>query len=269
KVLYLVGEVPFFERPDCEYVIAQDIYHPPFAVDAFLPAASFAEAGGTLTNVEGRVQELAQIEDLPDSAVTGFSRPDWQIFTRLAAKLKCADFKYTSAGAVLKDISKNVPGFPARPDRKPRQLAPKTKLAIEQRETRSAGTGSYLLVAQPGGFGHRGIDLSSKVEGLGELDLEEGFRLNPADLRALRVKPGDGITVSAGKLTVTGSAKADVECPEGVVYFFRPQTYGGLEHRAELAPLYELAVTPMKVNVRVARESRPRARAKRASAATR
>jgi NADH dehydrogenase/NADH:ubiquinone oxidoreductase subunit G len=54
KVLYLVGDIPFIERPDCDFLIVQDTYLPPFKVDAFLPAASFGEAGGTLVNVEGR-----------------------------------------------------------------------------------------------------------------------------------------------------------------------------------------------------------------------
>ena len=255
KVIYLVGEVPFFQRPDCEFLIAQSTYYPPFAVDAFLPAASFAEAGGTLTNVEGRVQQLVKIEDLPDGAVAGFTRPDWLIFSRLAEKLECPGFKYNSAEAVLKEISKSVPGFPAKPDRKPRRLAPKAKLPVEKRKARAAGTGDYLLVAEPAGFGHRGTDLCSKVEGLEELALEEGFRLNPEDLHGLRVKPGDNITISTGKLTVTGPAKADPECPPGAIYFHRPVAYGGLEHRANLEPLYRLRASPLKVTVRPARSA--------------
>ena len=255
KVIYLVGEVPFFQRPDCEFLIAQGTYYPPFDVDAFLPAASFAEAEGTLTNVEGRVQQLVKIEDLPDGAVAGFTRPDWLIFSRLAEKLECPGFKYNSTEAVLKEISRSVPGFPAKPDRRPRRLAPKAKLPVETRKARAAGTGDYLLVAEPAGFGHRGTDLCSKVEGLEELALEEGFRLNLEDLRKLRVKPGDNITISTGKLTVTGSAKADPECPPGAVYFHRPVAYGGLEHRANLEPLYRLRASPLKVSVRPTRSA--------------
>ena len=255
KVIYLVGEAPFFDRPDCEYVIAQDIYHPPFAVDAFLPAASFAEAEGTLANVEGRVQTLVRIENLPDGAATGFARPDWFIFSQLAERLNCPEFKYKDAKAVLKEIGKSVPGFPARPNRAPRRLAPKARLPIEKRKTLAAGTGPYLLVAEPAGFGHRGIDLSSKVEGLEELALEEGFRLNPEDLHKLRVKPGGKITISTGKLTVTGSARADTECPQGAIYFYRPVAYGGLKHRANLEPLYRLKTSPLKVTVRATKST--------------
>jgi anaerobic selenocysteine-containing dehydrogenase len=254
KVIYLVGEVPFFERPDCEYLIAQGMYYPPFAVDAFLPAASFAETEGTLTNIEGRVQKLVQIEALPDGAVAGFARPDWHIFGQLAQKLGHPELKYRSAKAVLRDISKNVPGFPARPDRKPRRLTPAADLPVEKRKDGVAGAGSYLLVIEPGGFGHCGTDLSSKVEGLGELGLEEGFRLNPEDLRRLKVEPGESVVVSGNKIEVSGPVRPDADCPEGVVYVYRPVAYGGLAHRAGLEPLYRQKSSPVKVEVRSARK---------------
>jgi predicted molibdopterin-dependent oxidoreductase YjgC len=249
KVIYLVGAVPFFERPACECLITQNTYLPPFEIDAFLPAASFAEAEGTLTNVEGRVQRLVQAENLPDGAANGFTRPDWFIFSRLAERLGISALAYPDAAAILKDISKNVPGFPPEPDRKPRRLVPQTKLPIEKRKPAAAGAGAYLLVAEPAAFGHRGVDLSAKVEGLGELALEEGFRINPQDLHTLRVEPGDSIAVSVGKVTVPGAAKADSECPKGVVYYHRPTAYGGLEHRAPLEPLYQLKASPVKAEV--------------------
>ncbi|MFH0982532.1 MAG: molybdopterin-dependent oxidoreductase [Planctomycetota bacterium] len=250
KVLYLVGEVPFFARPDCEYVIAQDTYYPPFEIDAFLPAASFAEAEGTLTNVEGRVQPLVRVEDRRDGAATGFSRPDWFIFSRLAEKLGAASFDYADAEAVLKDISQSVPGFPAKPDRKLRRLTPKAELPIERRKAAVTGTVPFLLVAEPAGFAHRGVDLSAKVEGLGELALEEGFVLNPQDLEKLGAAPDAAVAVSVDQLTVVGRAKADPECPLGVIYYHRPAAFGGLEHRAEFEPLYRMGRSPMKVEVR-------------------
>jgi len=252
RVLYLVGEIPFFERPDCDYLIAQGIYHPPFAVDAFLPAASFAEAEGTLINIEGRLQELVQIEDLPDGAVNGYTRPDWFIFSRLADKLKQGGFAYQNAKAVRDEISKNVPGFPAEPNRKPRQLTCNAKLPIDRSNREVHGQGTHLLITEPAGFGHRGVDLCSKVEGLGELALEEGFRVHPRDLERLGVEAGDPLTLSFGKLTVTGSARADEECREGTVYFFRPVALGGLAHRADLEPLYRSRGSPVKIKAEAA-----------------
>lgn len=253
KVIYLVGEVPFLKRPDCDYLIAQGIYYPPFEVDAFLPASSFAEAEGTLVNVEGRVQALVKIEDLPDGVVNGFSRPDWFIFTQLAKKLECTGFKYRSSKAILREISKNVPGFPAKPNRKPRELKPATKFSINRQKAGPDGKGTFLLVAEPAGFLNRGIDLSSKVEGLEELALEEGFRLNPEDLEKLQVEPGGSIIISTESFKVTGPVKADAECPRGAVYYYRPDAFGGLSHRADLEPLYRLRTNPTRVGVRAAK----------------
>jgi len=252
RVLYLVGESPFFERPDCEYIISQDIYYPPFEIDAFLPAASFAEAEGTLTNIEGRVQELVKIESLPEGKVTGFVRPDWQIFSELSQKLDCKDMKYVDAAAVLKEIHKNVPGFPERPDRKPRILTYQSNLPIEDVNTPITGKGDYLLIAEPAGFRHRNTDLSHVVEGLLELGIEEGFRFNPDDLKKLGIESGDLVTISSNDMEVTSTAKADMDCPSGVIYFYVPTTFGGLAHSKNLEPFYRSKVNPINVSVRLA-----------------
>jgi formate dehydrogenase alpha subunit len=250
KVIYLVGEAPFFERPDCEYIIAQDIYSPPFEIDAFLPAASFAEAEGTITNIEGRVQELIRIENLPDSAVRGFVRPDWTIFSELAQKLDCSALPYTKAEDIRKEIHQTVPEFPEIPDRKPRLLKPGIDLPIESPRKPVNGTGDYLLIAESAGFRHRGIDLASVVEGLSELALEEGFRMNPDDLTRLGIQGGELMTISANRLKIAVRAKADADCPAGVIYYHRPTSFGGLASYQHLEPLYRLKANPIKVSVR-------------------
>ena len=159
KVIYLAGDVPFFDRPDCDFLIAQDIYLPPFKVDAFLPAASFAEAGGTLVNVEGRVQEIRAVEHPPEGAVTGFMRPDWRIFSDLARTLGAGGLEYESRRDVFKDIQAAVPGFPAEADRKPRRMRPLGGGPFVLAGAAETSGGGFLLVAEPGGYRHRGIDI--------------------------------------------------------------------------------------------------------------
>jgi hypothetical protein len=250
KVLYLVGQSPFRERPDCDYLISQDTYFPPFPVDAFLPAASFAEAEGTLTNIEGRVQELIQIENLPDSAVSGFVRPDWQIFSELSQKLDCQPLRYKNGEEIRKDIHETVPGFPTQPNREPRLHRAQRELVIEQKDTPTAGQGEFFLVVEPAGFQHRGMDLSYVVEGLGELGLEQGLRLNPDDLAKLRVDPDGLITLTVDGVEVATRAKAAEDCPAGVIYVYRPSNFGGLPKCQDLEPLYHLPSNPIKVGVR-------------------
>jgi hypothetical protein len=258
RVLYLAGDVPFFERPDCDILIVQDIYLPPFDVDIFLPASSFTESGGSIINLEGRVQEVVQVEAPPEGAVTGFMRPDWHIFAKLAGALKSGAMPYGSIGDVRADIRRAVPDFPPTPDRKPRRMKP-----IEGWETASAtplngGEGDHWLVTVPGGYRHRGIDLASKVGGLGDLGLEEGFQMNPADLAALGLKSGDQIeiTFDRGTPAILGTVKQDVECPAGAVYVARSAAFGGLGHKKELEPIFRLGANPVRIRIARSREDR-------------
>ncbi|MCX6840982.1 MAG: molybdopterin-dependent oxidoreductase [candidate division WOR-3 bacterium] len=254
KVIYLVGDVPFVERPDCDFLIVQDIYLPSFKVDAFLPAATFAETGGTLVNMEGRVQEIIQIESQPEGPVTGFMRPDWQIFSDLAGALQYPGMNYRTSQDVDEDIHRAVPDFPLRPDRMPRRMKTPTedgRPKTEEPRTRNQEPGTFLLVAEPAGYRHRGIDISSKVGGLGELALEEGFRMNPEDIASLGVADCEQVTVSLdkGDISASGPVKSNSECPKGVVYYTRPVVFGGLGHRRALWPLFRLAENPVRVSV--------------------
>jgi Molydopterin dinucleotide binding domain len=120
------------------------------------------------------------------------------------------------------------------------------------------GEGDRWLVAVPGGYRHRGIDLASKVGGLSDLGLEEGFRMNPADLADLGLKSGDRIeiTYDRGAPAVPGTVKQDVECPAGAVYFARPVAFGGLAHKKEHEPLFHLGANPVRVRIARTREDR-------------
>jgi formate dehydrogenase (NADP+) alpha subunit len=257
KVLYLVGETPFTTRPDCDFLIAQDLYEPPFEVDAFLPAASFAEADGTLTNIEGRVQALRRVEELSPGAVNGFALPDWRIFSDLAGRLGRSDLEYEDDGAVRAAIRREVPGFPAEPDRAPRRMAPIAAPA-EAAGDALAGRGRFVLVQEHAGFRHRGIDLAGVVEGLGELHLEEGLRMHPDDIAGLGLQPGGAVTVSLGSLDIVLDAQADPDCPRGAVYVSRAEALGALAGRGVLEPLAHLPATPMRVRVAAGYRSRVR-----------
>ena len=274
KVLYLVGEAPFAARPDCDFLIAQDLYLPPFEVDAFLPAASFVEADGTLTSIEGRVQELTCVEDLPAGAVHGFALPDWKIFSDLAGRLGHADLEYADAEAVRAVIRAAAPGFPAEGDRSPRQMKPMAAAPGKGRAAGKAvvaasdaaaevpeGKGRFLLIPEHAGFRHRGIDLAGVVEGLDELHLEEGLRMNVDDMAGLGVEPGGAVTINvdgarleggkSGAVRLVLAAHPDPDCPRGAVYASGMELWGG-------------PTRPVRIRVSAGDRSRP-ARSPRAA----
>ena len=273
QVLYLVGETPFTTRPDADFVIAQDLYLPPFEVDAFLPAASFAEADGTLTNLEGRVQAVHAVESSSTDAAASTPRPDWQVFSELAARLGRPDLQYQDAAAVRAAIHAELPRFPAEPDRRPRRLAfvggpvgrPGSRPAPSGDteagdEHAPAGSGRFLLVPERAGFRHRGIDLAGVVEGLGELRLEEGLRLCPDDMERLCVCDGEPVTVRVSaprRLTVVLPARSDPGCPRGAAFVTLFDAWGARPVDGVSEALSRLPARPVRVRISAGDRTRP------------
>lgn len=265
KVIYLVGEAPFTTRPDGDYVIAQDLYPPPFDVDAFLPAASFAEADGTLTNIEGRVQELLAAEKPDAGAGQGEPRPDWRIFSDLAARLDSPELVYEDPEAVRAAIHAELSDFPAVPDRRPRRMTPlpvpsPAPPAGEDGDADPRGRGRFLLIPERAGFRHRGIDLSGVVGGLGELRLEEGLRMCPEDMERLCVQPDDTVTVTIEEplhVRLSLPARPDPDCPSRTAYVTRRDAWGGLPGDSGLEQLARLPARPVRVRIASAEGVRP------------
>ena len=254
EVLYLVGAVPFFERPDCEFLIVQDIYEPDFECDLFLPSASFIESEGTMVNLEGRVQVAPRIETLKDSVRYGRARPDWWIFSNLANKLGVEGFGYDDVSDVQREIAEVVPGFAHDGDfdRASRTFeisgtVPVPEVSPKQNK---AGDGKFTLVLHPEGYTHRGISITSKVEGLQILNPENGFYISEDDAESLGISEGDMLEIRVGKVTGKAPARIEEVLPKGVIYLFVPESLGGLASRKELENLFHLEQNPVSAEVK-------------------
>ena len=250
KVTLSGGPGPVPGTAGLRFIISQDIYYPPFEVDAFLPAASFAQGGGTLTNMEGRVQELVKIENPPEGAVTGFMRPDWQIFTELSQRLDCEALKYNNEAEILKEIHQTVAGFPAKPDRQPRLFKAQSELTIEKKNQSPAGKGPLLLMVEYAGFQHRGIGSflcrgRPGGIGLGKRPAHESGRPG-----RLGIENGEAVTVTLNGKKMSIHAKTDSECPAGTAYIYLPLNFGGLTEFRDGEFFQALPSNPIKVNIR-------------------
>jgi formate dehydrogenase alpha subunit len=117
KALYVMGENPMVSDPDTshiehalsslDFLVVQDIFLTETAsrADVVLPAASFAEKGGTYTNTERRVQ-------LSEKAVTppGLAKPDWEIICRVSTRAGYP-MHYGSPADILKEINILTPSY--------------------------------------------------------------------------------------------------------------------------------------------------------------
>ena len=119
KCMYIMGENPMLSDPDLnhvrhaleslEFMVVQDIFLTETAelADVVLPAACYAERGGTQTSTERRVQMWRKAQDPP-----GEAKEDWQIFCELAAKMGYAEqFPYQSLEDVFKEVAEVTPSY--------------------------------------------------------------------------------------------------------------------------------------------------------------
>jgi hypothetical protein len=124
----------------------------------------------------------------------------------------------------------------------------------------SAGRGRFLLVPEQSSFRHRGIDLAAVVEGLAELHLEEGLRMNPDDITRLGVVAGGAVTVTLQGSDLVFPARSDPECPRGAAYVSWSGAWGRPQDAAaRSAPelLVGLPMRPVHVRIRAGDRSRP------------
>ncbi|MDE7523283.1 molybdopterin oxidoreductase family protein, partial [Ligilactobacillus salivarius] len=94
KGLYVLGENPVMSEPDAnsvaerladlEFVVVQDIFMTETAdyADVILPATTWAERGGTVTNTDRRVQRMRGVENVHEN-----TKHDLEIVSEVGRRL--------------------------------------------------------------------------------------------------------------------------------------------------------------------------------------
>ncbi len=231
--LLLVGADPVRDFPipalaeealeAAEWVVAIDLFITDSTrhAEVILPAETFTEKEGTVTNVEGRVQKLNNIRPGP-----GQTRPDWAMLDDLAHRIG-APLGLSSAEAISKEISTVAPAYvgvswdllewEARdgvvvPLEGESQLAhiPVAVATDGKREN-----GLSLHVART--MYDDGVRLRHSPS-LSRLALGPVVLVNPLDATALDAVPGDSLRL----VTVSGEGRfemvVDEGTPAGTVY---------------------------------------------------
>jgi formate dehydrogenase alpha subunit len=124
RALYIMGENPMLSDPNLahveealralDFLVVQDIFLSESAqlAHVVLPAAASLEKDGTFTNTERRVQLVRPVVPPPGKAL-----PDWQITSRLAAKLdealgradKAPRWCYASTAEIMAELAHVTP----------------------------------------------------------------------------------------------------------------------------------------------------------------
>ncbi|MDT8316500.1 MAG: molybdopterin-dependent oxidoreductase [bacterium] len=233
KAMYLMADNPVataFERAavvsafeKLDLLIVQDLFLTETAsvADVVLPAASYAENTGTVTNLEGRVQKLNR-----SIAPLGDSREDWRILVNLSEKMG-GHLRYASASDITDEISKNVAGYEkinldniARDGHfadLEKLDQPKCGKVVAKVAGDSSGGADFPLFIVPGKDVLLGSSLSWMDESLLKISSGPRAHLSQRDALNLGISDGDAITVESSGGAVETKAHVTAKVSDGFV----------------------------------------------------
>ncbi|ELZ12942.1 formate dehydrogenase subunit alpha [Natrinema thermotolerans DSM 11552] len=118
KGLYVMGENPVMSEPDAnavaerladlEFTVVQDIFHTETAdyADVILPATTWAERGGTVTNTDRRVQRMRGVGKVHEN-----TRHDREILTEIGTRLFDAGFDFDDPEEIFEELRQVCPSY--------------------------------------------------------------------------------------------------------------------------------------------------------------
>ena len=289
KGMYIMGENPVLSDPDSNYVrdalnnldflVVQDIFLSETAqlADVVLPAASFAEKDGTITNTERRVQLWRKAIEPPGEVMT-----DWEIICAVSNRMGY-EMKYESPAQIMDEIATLTPIYGGISHKRlegdglqwpcPDKNHQGTKLLHKDKFSRGLGKfysieylppyempdEEYPFLLNTGRalyHFHTGT-VSRRSPGLNELSPEGTVEINPIDASRLELEEGDMAEVTSRRGNLVAKVKVTRKSPQGTVFMtfhFREAaanllTIGALDPVAKI-PEYKICavkVEPIKV----------------------
>jgi len=284
KGIYVMGENPAMSDPDVSHVrnalenvdflVVQDLFLSETAelADVVLPAASFAEKNGTITNTERRVQITRKaIEPV------GESRADWEIISDISTRMGY-EMKYDSPSEIMDEIAQVTPIYGGMSyDRVegeglqwpcPDKDHPGTQFLHKGKFSRGLGhmhaidfkppfempDDEYPFLLTTGRMlyhFHTGT-MSRRSAGLNELHPEGNVEISPVDAEKLGVADGDMVEVESRRGKVVAKTWVTDKSPAGTVFMtfhFREAAVNLLTVSAldPVAKIPELKICAVKV----------------------
>jgi len=250
KALYCMGENMMLSDPDLHHLakslkkldlfVVQDIFLTETAEFAHvvLPAACFAEKGGTFTNTERRVQRVRKAVEPP-----GEARTDWEIIADLSTRMGYP-MKYAKPRELWGEIRQVTPSYTGityeRIGRQgiqwpcPNTDHPGTKYLHRDRFTRGLGAFApiefippdevpdkeyplYLTTGRVLYHYHTGT-MTRRSRGTNERYPESLVEIHPQDAVKFGIADGSRVKVSSRRGTLEVKANVTDRTPEGTIF---------------------------------------------------
>jgi formate dehydrogenase major subunit len=251
--MYVMGENPAMSDPDAnhareslaalEHLVVQDIFltETAYLADVILPASAFPEKTGTFTNTDRLVQMGRQAIPPP-----GDARQDLWIIEQIANKLGCG-WNYGHVSEVFDEMRHTMPSIGGITwERLEREHAvtypcvnegdPGTSVVFDHDFPREGGKARFvpadivpaderpdaeypmvLITGRQLEHWHTG-SMTRRASVLDALEPDPTATLHPLDLDALGARPGDLVTLTSRRGTVSLYARAGDGTPRGAVF---------------------------------------------------
>ncbi len=252
--LFIMGENPMVSDPDINHVrealekldflaVADIMDNETMRyADVVLPAASFAEKEGTVTNTERRVQRMRKaIEPV------GEAKADWEIVCELARRMGASGFDFSRPEEVFEEIRKVTPSYAGISYRRlgtqglqwpvPDEEHPGTPILhaekfptgkvgkgrftpCEYREPAETPDAEYPLVLTTGRLlfhYHTGTMTRRSPSLVREID-RAFVEVNPEDAGKLGIGDGERVKVSSRRGSVEVEARVTDKVDKGVIF---------------------------------------------------
>ncbi|WP_277811131.1 formate dehydrogenase subunit alpha [Chromohalobacter canadensis] len=253
KGMYILGENPAMSDPDLdhardalaklEHLVVQDLFVTETAqfADVILPASSWPEKDGSVTNTNRQVQLGRAAVPLP-----GEAKPDWWIIQQLANRLGL-DWHYTHPREVFDEMKQGMASLDhiswARLEREssvtypcPAEDAPGADVVFSDAFPTASGRATFtptrplppdepidddyptvLITGRQLEHWHTG-SMTRRTRVLDDLEPEAVASLAPSELGRLRLSPGEPITITTRRGSITLKTRADPLMQSGMVF---------------------------------------------------
>ncbi|PHR03362.1 MAG: formate dehydrogenase subunit alpha [Halomonas sp.] len=251
--MYIVGENPAMSDPDLtharaalgklEHLVVQDLFITETAqfADVILPASAWPEKDGTVTNTNRQVQLGRAALPLP-----GEAKPDWWIIQEIANRFGLG-WRYQHPQDVFAEMQQGMHSFNhiswerlARENSVtypcPAEDAPGQDVVFSDTFPRAGGLAKFaptrplppdepvddeyptvLTTGRQLEHWHTGT-MTRRAQVLDALEPEAVASLSPGELNRLGVVPGEKLTITTRRGTITLTARVDDKIPDGMVF---------------------------------------------------
>ena len=251
--MYIVGENPAMSDPDLtharaalgklEHLVVQDLFITETAqfADVILPASAWPEKDGTVTNTNRQVQLGRAALPLP-----GDAKPDWWIIQEIANRFGLG-WRYQHPQDVFAEMQQGMHSFNhiswerlARENSVtypcPSEDAPGQDVVFSDAFPRAGGLAKFaptrplppdepvddeyptvLTTGRQLEHWHTG-SMTRRAQVLDALEPEAVASLSSGELNRLGVVPGEKLTITTRRGTITLTARVDDKIPDGMVF---------------------------------------------------